>query len=198
MRVLLSGTVCLVLLLAGCKSRADHSPSIGLAYAGPATLVLRRDISPSAPPAVTVHHGDRLEIVQQRRRFIKVRTSDNQEGWIEDRLLLTPDEFARLKRFNQQTLAMPTQGVATTYDILNIHTEPSRYSPSFIQVKPGEKFDVIAHEAAPRKAPPRKALVVPAPKPVATKKAEKQPKIPPPPAPAAPKPPEDWLALSKT
>jgi len=198
MRVLLSGTVCLALLLAGCKPRADHSPSIGLAFAGPATLVLRQDISPSSPPAVTVHHGDQLEIVQQRRRFIKVRTPNNQEGWIEDRLLLTPDEFARLKRFNQQALAMPSQGVATTYDILNIHTEPSRYSPSFIQVKQGEKFDVIAHEAAPRKAPPRKALVVPKPKAVAAKKPEKQPKIPPPPAPAAPKPPEDWIALSKT
>ena len=198
MRVFLSGTLCLALLLAGCKPRADHSPSIGLAYAGPATLVLRQDISPGSPPAVTAHHGDRLEIVQQRRRVIKVRTAKGQEGWIEDRLLLTPDEFARLKRFNQQALAMPSQGVATTYDILNIHTEPSRYSPSFIQVKQGEKFDVIAHEAAPRKAPPRKALVVPAPKPVAGKKAAKEPKIPPPPAPAAPKPPEDWLALSKT
>ena len=171
---------------------------MGLAYAGPATLVLRQDISPGSPPAVTAHHGDQLEIVQQRRRVIKVRTAKGQEGWIEDRLLLTPDEFARLKRFNQQALAMPSQGVATTYDILNIHTEPSRYSPSFIQVKQGEKFDVIAHEAAPRKAPPRKALVVPAPKLVSGKKAAKEPKIPPPPAPAAPKPPEDWLALSKT
>jgi hypothetical protein len=198
MRVLLSGTLGLALLLAGCKPRADHSPSIGLAYAGPATLVLRQDISPSSPPAVTVHHGDPLDIVQQRRRFIKVRTVKGQEGWIEDRLVLTPDEFARLKRFNQNALVMPSQGVATTYDILNIHTEPSRYSPSFIQVKQGEKFDVIAHEAAPRKAPPRKALVLPAPKRVAPKKPEKPPKIPPPPAPAAPKPPEDWIELSKT
>jgi len=80
MRVLLSGTLGLALLLAACKPRADHSPSIGLAYAGPATMVLRQDISPISPPAVTVHHGDRLEIVQQRRRFIKVRTVNGQEG----------------------------------------------------------------------------------------------------------------------
>ena len=51
MRVLLSGTVCLAFLLAGCKSSADHSPSMGVGYAGPATLVLRQDLSPSAPPA---------------------------------------------------------------------------------------------------------------------------------------------------
>ncbi|MBZ5594471.1 MAG: hypothetical protein LAP39_19695 [Acidobacteriia bacterium] len=197
MRVLPISIVCLALLLIGCKSQGDHAPVIGIAYAGPATLVLRQDINPASAPSATVHHGDRLDIVQQRRRFVKVRTAKGQEGWIEDRLLLTPDEVARLKRFNQNALTMPSQGVATTYDALNIHTEPSRYSPSFIQVKEGEKFDLIAHEAAPRKAPPRKPLIVPAPKPVVEKKS-KEPKVPPPPAPAPPKPPEDWMALSKT
>jgi len=197
MRVFPISLACLALLLIGCKSQGGHSPAIGTAYAGPATLSLRQDISPNSARVATVHHGDRLDILQQRRRFVKVRTAAGQEGWIEDRLLLTPDEVARLKRFNQQALTMPSQGLATTYDVLNIHTEPSRYSPSFIQVRPGEKFDVIAHEAAPRKAPPRKPLIAPVPK-VATVKTIKEPKIPPPPAPPAPKPPEDWIALSKT
>src|SRR5207245_2824362 len=107
---------------------------------------------------------------QQRRRFVKVRTAKGQEGWTDDRLLLTPNEMARFNRFNQQARSMPSQGTATSYDALNIHTEPSRFSPSFVQVKPGEKFDVIGHEAAPRKAPPRKPLVVAAPKPVVIKK----------------------------
>ena len=197
MRVFLSSIVCLALLLIGCRSQGDHSPAIGTAYAGPATLVLRQEITPGSAPSATVHHGDRLEIVQQRRRFVKVRTATGQQGWIEDRLLLTPDEVARLNRFNQQARTRPSQGVATTYDVLNIHFEPSRYSPSFVQVKPGEKFDVIAHEAAPRKAPPRKPLVTPVAKPAVAKKG-KEPKIPPPPTPAPPKPPEDWLELSKT
>jgi len=164
MRVFPISLACLALLLIGCKSQGGHSPAIGTAYAGPATLSLRQDISPNSARVATVHHGDRLDILQQRRRFVKVRTAAGQEGWIEDRLLLTPDEVARLKRFNQQALTMPSQGLATTYDVLNIHTEPSRYSPSFIQVKPGEKFDVIAHEAAPRKAPPRKPLIAPVPR----------------------------------
>jgi hypothetical protein len=67
-----------------------------------------------------------------------------------------------------------------------------------VQVKAGEKFDVLSHEAAPRKAPPRKPLVAAAPKIATLKKPAKAPKIPPPAAPPPPKPPEDWLALSKT
>jgi hypothetical protein len=188
----------LALLTIGCKSPVEHSLAIGEAYAGPSTLALRQEINPRSTVIVTVPHGERLEIIQQRRRFAKVRTVKGQEGWTEDRLLLTPDEVARLKRFNRQALVMPSQGTATTYDALNVHTEPSRLAPSFVQVKPGEKFDVIGHEVAPRKAPPRKPLVAAKPKPVVTKKSAKAPKIPPPPPPAPPGPPPDWMALSKT
>jgi hypothetical protein len=198
MRGILFGLLSLALLAPGCRTQSGRSPVIGVAYAGPATLVLRQEINPRSGPAGTAHHGERLEIIQQHRRFMKVRTAKGQEGWTDERLLLSPDEVARLQRFNQQARTVPSQGVATTYDALNIHTEPSRFSPSFVQVKQGEKFDVIGHELAPRKAPARKPLVASAPKPVVAKKSPKASKIPPPPAPAPPKPPEDWMALSKT
>jgi hypothetical protein len=188
----------LAVVLIGCKPPGEHAPAIGVAYAGPATLVIRQEINPRSATVGTVPHGQRLEILQQRRRFVKVRTAEGQEGWTDERLLLSPTEVARIQRFNQQARLLPTQGLATTYDTLNIHTEPSRFSPSFVQVKPGEKFDVIGHEVAPRKAPPRKPLVPPAPKGVRLKRSEKTSKIPPPPAPAPPPPPEDWMALSKT
>jgi len=127
-----------------------------------------------------------------------VRTVKGEEGWTEDRLLLTPAEMDRLKRFNDQARAMPTQGAATTYVALNMHSEPSRFSPSLVKVKAGDKLDVLGHEAAPRKALPRKPLVVAAPRPVAVKKAAQAPKIPPPLPPAPPQPPQDLMALSKT
>ncbi len=198
MRGFLFFLVSLALPTIGCNAPVEHSPAIGYAYAGPSALVLRQEINPHSAVIVTVRHGERLDIIQQRRRFVRVRTAKGQEGWTEDRLLLTPDEVERLKRFNRQAGVMPSQGSATTYDVLNVHTEPSRFAPSFVQVKPGEKFDVIGHEVAPRKAPPRKPLVVAAPKPAIVKKSAKAPKIPPPRAPAPPGPPPDWLALSKT
>jgi hypothetical protein len=188
----------LSLVIVGCNSSAEHAPVIGEAYAGPSTLVLRQEINPRSAVAATAQHGERLQIIQQRRRFLKVRTATGQEGWTDGRLLLSTSEVARLKRFNQQARALPSQGTATTYDALNIHTEPSRYSPSFVQVKPGENFDVIGRELAPRRASPRPPLVKRAPKPAPIPRAAKPPKVPLPPAPEPPGPPSDWLALSKT
>src|SRR6266849_10444442 len=184
-------TVFLALVTIGCKSQSGRAPVIGVAYAGPATLTLREEINPRSAAVGTARHGERLELIQQRRRFFKVRNAKGEEGWTDERLLLTTEEVARLQRFNQQARTMPSQGLATTYQALNIHTEPSRFSPSFVQVKAGEKFDVLSHEAAPRKAPPRKPLVAHGRKPVVVKKSEKAPKIPPPPAPPPPGPPED-------
>jgi hypothetical protein len=198
MHRLLFSLLPLSLVIIGCSSSSEHAPVIGEAYAGPSVLVLRQEINPRSAVAATAKHGERLEIIQQRRRFLKVRTAKGQEGWTDERLLLSTAEVARLKRFNQQARALPSQGAATTYDALNIHTEPSRYSPSFVQVKQGEKFDLIGHELAPRKAPPRQPLVKAAPKPVPMTKAAKPPKVPLPPAPEPPGPPPDWLALSKT
>jgi len=194
------GLLLLLLLLAtpGCRSGEPRAAVIGEAYAGPATLGLRRDIPLQSPVVATVRHGDRLEIVQRRRRFLKVRTPGGAEGWIEDHLLLSSEEIAALKEVERRALTLPSQGVASTYDQLNVHTEPNRLSPSFLQVKEGEKVDVVAHLSAPRTPPERKPLIPPKPKalPVVRKRAES--KYPLPPRPPAPPPPANWKELSRT
>jgi hypothetical protein len=187
----------LLLALSACRSGETRAPAIGEAYAGPATLGLRRDIPLQSPVVATVKHGERLEIIQHRRRFLKVRTPNGAEGWIEDHLLLSSAEIAQLKEVERRALTLPSQGVASTYEMLNVHTEPNRLSPSFLQVKEGEKVDVVAHVSAPRTPPERKALIPPRSKtPPARKHAER--KYPLPPMPSAPRPPANWRELSKT
>src|SRR5579862_6429252 len=168
--------VCLM----SCRSSEPRAPAIGEAYAGPATLALRRDIPLQSPVVASVKHGERLEIIRQRRRFLKVRTRTGAEGWIEDHLLLSSQEIAALKDVEQRARTMPSQGLASTYDLLNVHTEPNRLSPSFLQVKEGEKVDVVAHVSTPRTPPARKPLVPPRPKtpPAAHKRTESKTPLP--------------------
>jgi len=113
-------------------------------------------------------------------------------------LLLSSEEIAALKEVERRALTLPSQGAASTYDLLNVHTEPNRLSPSFLQVKEGEKVDVVAHVSAPRTPPERKPLIPPRPKtpPFPRKRAES--KYPLPPMPPAPPPPANWKELSRT
>ena len=194
----LLGLLVLLLSVSACRSGEPREPVIGEAYAGPATLALRRDIPLQSPVVATVKHGERLEIVQRHRRFMKVRTRSGAEGWIEDHLLLSSDEIAALKEVERRALTLPSQGAASTYELLNAHTEPNRLSPSFLQIKEGEKVDVLAHVSAPRVAPARKPLIPPKPRTLLSARSHARPGYPLPPMPPAPPLPTNWRELSRT
>jgi len=191
----------LMLGAVGCQTASTpRGPVIGEAFAGPANLEVRKEIAPKSDVVATVHYGDKLQIVAQRRHFLKVRTAKGAEGWVDERLLLDAAAIAALRQMSVSTGKYPSQGKATTYDVLNVHTEPNRLSPSYMQIQPGEKVDVIGRELRSRVAPARKPLVIAAPKPprrLKEKKKSKAARVPPPPAPEPPKLPSDWLALSK-
>ncbi len=196
------GCVFLLLAALGCGPSSDREPGIGEAYAGPATLTIRQEIAPRSAVVATVHHGERLQIIQQRRRFLKVRTTKGVEGWTDERVLMSPSQIRELRQLSEKTKNFPAQGLATTYDVLNIHTEPNRQSPSYIQVKEGEKVEVIAHLVVPRVTPFHKPLLrvpvkIPQ-KPSTKERSVKVTRIPAPPVPLPPGPPANWLALSKS
>ena len=196
----LAGPVLLLAVLAGCQTKPKQTPVIGSAWAGPASLKLRKDIDSKSPVVATVAHGEKLDIVGRRRLWYKVRTEKGVEGWTSDRQLLDKSQMQRLRSLARETAGMPSQGVATTFDTLNVHMEPSRLSPSFTQVAPKEKVDVIAHRVTPRTAEaPKRELISAAPKlqKKQTKKDAKASKAPTPPAPPVPAPPADWLDLSQ-
>jgi hypothetical protein len=190
-------------LLISCSDEPEKTPAIGEAFIGPATLTLRKDIDTKSAGVGVVHHGDHVEIIGQRRLWYKVRTDKGVEGWTDDRQLLDSAQMARLRKLAEETAGLPSQGKATTYDVLNVHTEPNRNSPSFVQVQEKETFDVITHRIVPRAAKqPKRELIRQKPKATSTPKKPGSKKyvdasVPPPPAPSPPAPPVDWIALSK-
>jgi hypothetical protein len=189
-------------LLAGCRHAPPRAPAIGEAFAGPAALKIRSDIVLQSATVATVKHGDRLEILQRRRRFLRVRTASGAEGWTDERQLLAADDMTYLRDLAKRAAKMPVQGQGVTYSEVNVHTQPSRSAPSFFQIREKEKVDVLLQTVTPRADAPRKPLLPPPPpkKPkTATKRAPaKEPKYPPPPMPKPPGPPENWIELSKT
>ncbi|HEX5229316.1 MAG TPA: SH3 domain-containing protein [Bryobacteraceae bacterium] len=172
--------------------------SLGEAYVAPSTLNLRRELALKSPVAATVKHGEKLEIVEYRHRLVRVRTGQGVEGWTDMRQLLTPDQMSELEGMAKDASRALSQGQATVFETLNMHTAPNRVSPSFAQIPENGKVDVIAHKLTPRVQ--REEVVAPAPvktAPVRKKKAKAaSTKIGPPARPPVPKVPENWVALS--
>jgi hypothetical protein len=186
-------------MLFGCTKGPPRAQPVGEAFVGPAVLKIRSDIPLQSSTVTTVKHGDRLAILQSRRRFLRVRTPNGAEGWTDERQLLASGDMDSLRELNVRAAQLPSQGVATTYAPLNVHTQPVLSSPSFLQLKENERFHVLQSIVLPRSDAPRRPLIPRAPKKPkgAPKKEAKKPAVPPPPMPKPPAPPPDWLELSK-
>ena len=202
-RLLFCGS--LIGLLVSCGDRAatkDRTPSIGQAYVGPTTLNLREELNPKSRTVAVLKHGDKLDVIESRRRFVKVRTQQGQAGWTDDHQLLSPEQMQGLDRQAAAAKNMPSQGTASVYEALNMHADPTRSSPGFEQLKEGTKVDVLEHRLVSRvpQAPPTILAPVPKPKPThrRSKGKDKADKIPPPPMPMAPLPPKRWIEMSRT
>ena len=190
----------LIGFLVSCSNPHSETRSLGEAYVGPTTLLLRQELTPKSAVSATVKHGDKLEILEYKRRFVKVRTAQGAEGWTDTRQLLTPEQMTGLRRMAESALKFASQGAASVFEPLNMHTEPNRASPSFWQIPDTAKVDVIGHKLAPRTQAqpatvPAATLRSRAPRRKSKDKAG-QSKIAAPPMPAAPKPPDNWLELS--
>ena len=176
---------------------------LGEAFVGPAVLRIRSDFPMQSSTVATVQHGDRLEIVQVRRKFIRVRTAQGKEGWTDERQLFAAEDMKALRDLAERSAKLPSQGAATTYAALNVHSQPALASPSIMQLKPNDRVDVLRSVLFPRnEAPARTPLIPPAPKkkkaPPKKEKVKKEPKYPVPPMPRPPAAPTDWLDLSRT
>ena len=176
-------------------------PVIGIAYVGPVSLNLRQDMAAKSPGVTEVKHGERLDIIDVRRRLVRVRTVNGVEGWVDANLLLSAQQMDELRRLAEDSQKLPSQGAATVFEPLNMHTEPNRPSPSFHQIPEGGAVEVLAHRTTPRSSiRPRGAALVKA---AAPPKASK-PKAPKKgaatyllPLPAPPAPPANWEKLSR-
>jgi SH3-like domain-containing protein len=189
----------MLLLLAGCAAQSNDV--LGQAYVAPATLNLRRELTQKNNTVALLKHGDRVSIIDVRRRFVKIRTAKGAEGWVDSTELLSPDQMDQVHRERQQALALPSEGAATVYEALNIHLEPDRRSPAFARIPETGSVQVLAHKLAPKNSelPHALTFTVDRPQPVSHKprkeKASKNNfKLPPPPPP--PKPPSNWEELS--
>ncbi len=190
--------VSAALFMVSCGDEPNREPALAEAFVAPATLQIRAELVTRAPLVATLKHGDRVEILGRRRRFYKLRTASGITGWADSWQLLSTDGMEHLRDLARQTAEAPSQGQATVFDALNVHTAPNRQAPSIFQIAPGAKVEVVAHEPVPRLPyrPPSPLLPALEASKSTARKPKREPKYPPPPRPRPPGLPKDWLNLS--
>ena len=194
MRVLLG---CALAALGACGPGAEPERVVGEAWVGPAAVQIRKELNVRSPVAATRGHGERVDLIARRRRFVKVRAGNGAEGWTDSRLLMSAQARAEFQALQERAGKAPALGQATVLDTLSAHTAPYRQAPAYYQIAPKKTVQVIAHQRVERvKWDPPPLLEENAFKPRVLHKRKEPPRVPPPPPGPPPPVPEDWLLLS--
>jgi SH3-like domain-containing protein len=108
----------------------------------------------------TVKNGDRVDVLDREKRFVKVRTADGAEGWMEQRYLTPQKTYDAFLKLTKEHVGDVVQSGGTTRADTNLHIEPGRESEHLYLLPAGSKVSALARGTA------EKAGVVMAPNPV--------------------------------
>jgi hypothetical protein len=148
--------LALVLLVLGCACKRGALAKHEYMYVSAQETSLRDRVATMYNKIGTVHGGDRVEVLEKQRRFLRVRTDRGQEGWIEERSLVPQEVYDAFQKLASDNASQQVQARGTARSDLNIHVTPSREGEHLYQLKDGEKVDILKRATA-EKNPPKSA-----------------------------------------
>ncbi len=140
--------LCLAIafFLAGCKRGGGRV--LEVAYVSGVQAVLRDHVAAVYERAGVVKNGERVEVLDHDRRFVKVRTATGATGWVEQRYLVGQDVYDRIQKLTADNQNDPVQAQGTTRNDTNLHVEPGRDTEHLYQISSGEKLALLRRGTA--------------------------------------------------
>jgi SH3-like domain-containing protein len=165
--VLAALSICGIAGLSGC-SRFKPKPPAQYVYVTAKQTFLRDRVAAVSNRTATVENGDKLEVLEHGRRFVRVQTAKGEQGWIDEKVVATQEIFDQFETLKQQHKADPTVASAVVRDEVYMHAKPGRDTERFYRLAEGEKLQLLMRATLQKPLPPgtrvaKAAPVAPAP-----------------------------------
>ena len=138
--------------LGGCGAAGDKGE---YAYVAAPEAILRDRVATVYGKTGVVRNGERVQVLErmQNKRFVRVRSSRGEEGWVQDRYLTDQQTYDQLQQLGKKYETAPSQAVAVTRAQVNLHAIPGRKTEHLYQLNENEKVDLFERQTADRNAP---------------------------------------------
>lgn len=142
-----------VSLLQGCN-RFKPKVLTHYVYVTAKSTFLRDRIAAVSNRTGNVVNGQRLEILEQNRRFYRVKTDSGEIGWIDERAVATQqvaDEFEALQKDHAED---PVVATGTVSDDVYLHISPGTQEDRFYRLSDGDKLKLLQRASIQKPLPP--------------------------------------------
>ena len=149
----LASLVALVLIIAAAGCGRGQNKVLEVAYVSAPQVNLRDRVSALYNKTGTLKNGERVDVLERSKRFVRVRNAACETGWVEQRYLVGQDVYRDLQQLAQENRNAPMQATAVARASLKIHVKPGRDTESLIQLKEGDKVQVLKRATVEKAQP---------------------------------------------
>jgi SH3-like domain-containing protein len=159
-RLLALVPILFLLSLPACRHSGGRV--LEIAYVSGVQAILRDHVAAVYEKTGVVKNGERVEVLDHDRRFVKVRTATGAMGWVEQRYLVGQDVYDQIQKLTADNQNDPVQAQGSTRNDTNLHVEPGRDSEHLYQISSGEKLSLLKRGTAEKLgagAPPSRTAI---------------------------------------
>jgi len=141
---------CSLCFLAACNRGTGGAE---YAYVAAPQVSLRDRVSAVYNKVGEVKNAERVEVLEHSKRFVRVRSLRNEEGWMEQRYLVDQTIYNLFEKMARSHAESPAQARATTRAEANMHIVPGRETEKLFQLGASQKVDLLERASVAKQLP---------------------------------------------